>query len=106
MHLIALGLKKKYPKLKWIADFRDPWSELDLLDEFNLTKSSRTKYQKLEREVLDNTDVCLTVSETWVDSFKRLGSRNVKLITMDLMKMISMYYRRRVILLLLGILDY
>ncbi len=81
MHLIALGLKKKNPKLKWIADFRDPWSELDLLDEFNLTKSSRTKYQKLEREVLDNTDVCLTVSETWVDSFKRLGSRNVKLIT-------------------------
>ena len=24
---------------------------------------------------------CLTVSETWVDSFKELGSRNVKLIT-------------------------
>ena len=81
MHLIALGLKKKNPKLKWIADFRDPWSELDLLDEFNLTRRSRTKYQKLEREVLDNSDVCLTVSESWVDSFKRLGSKNVKLIT-------------------------
>ena len=81
MHLIALGLKKKNPKLKWIADFRDPWSELDLLDEFNLSKRSRIKYQKLEREVLDNSDVCLTVSETWVDSFKRLGSKNVKLIT-------------------------
>lgn len=81
MHLIALGLKKKNPKLKWIADFRDPWSELDLLDEFNLSRRSRIKYQKLEREVLDNSDVCLTVSETWVDSFKRLGSKNVKLIT-------------------------
>ena len=81
MHLIALGLKKKNPNLKWIADFRDPWSELDLLDEFNLTRRSRSKYQKLEREVLYNSDVCLTVSETWLDSFKRLGSRNVKLIT-------------------------
>lgn len=81
MHLIALGLKKKNPKLKWIADFRDPWSELDLLDEFNLSGRSRIKHQKLEREVLDNSDVCLTVSETWVDSFKRLGSKNVKLIT-------------------------
>ena len=81
MHLIALGLKKKNPKLKWIADFRDPFSELDLLDEFNLTRRSRNKYQQLEKEVLDNSDVCLTVSETWVDSFKRLGSKNVKLIT-------------------------
>ena len=81
MHLIALGLKKKNPKLKWIADFRDPFSELDLLDEFNLTRRSRNKYQQLEKEVLDNSDVCLTVSETWVDSFKQLGSKNVKLIT-------------------------
>ncbi|MBT5354180.1 MAG: glycosyl transferase family 1, partial [Flavobacteriales bacterium] len=28
MHLIALGLKKKNVDLKWVADFRDPWSEL------------------------------------------------------------------------------
>ena len=40
-----------------MADFRDPWSELDLLDEFNLSRRSRIKYQKLEREVLDNSDV-------------------------------------------------
>ena len=81
MHLIALGLKKMNPKLKWISDFRDPWSEIDLLNEFYLTKKSRLKYKKLEKEVLDNSDVCLTVSETWVDSFKELGSSNVKLIT-------------------------
>ena len=57
MHLIALGLKKMNPKLKWIADFRDPWSEIDLLNEFYLTKNSRLKYKKLEKEVLDNSDV-------------------------------------------------
>ena len=56
MHLIALGLKKMNPKLKWI-DFRDPWSEIDLLNEFYLTKNSRLKYKKLEKEVLDNSDV-------------------------------------------------
>ena len=81
MHLIALGLKKRNSKLKWIADFRDPWSELDLLDEFRLTKKSRAKHKKLEKEVLVFSDICLTVSETWVESFKRLGSSNVKLIT-------------------------
>ncbi|MBT3418545.1 MAG: glycosyltransferase, partial [Flavobacteriales bacterium] len=35
----------------------------------------------LEKEVLQNSDVCLTVSETWVESFKDLGSNNVKLVT-------------------------
>ena len=81
MHLIALGLKKKNPDLKWVADFRDPWSELDLLEEFHLTKKSKQKYRKLEKEVLENADVTLTVSESWVKSFKSLGSSNVKLIT-------------------------
>ena len=80
MHLIALGLKKRLPNLKWIADFRDPWSELDLLEDFKLSQKSRTKYQELEREVLESADTTLTVSETWVDSFKILGSSNVKLI--------------------------
>ena len=81
MHLIALGLKKHNLDLKWIADFRDPWSELDLLNDFHLTKKSKQKYRKLEKEVLQNSDVCLTVSETWVESFKDLGSNNVKLVT-------------------------
>jgi len=81
MHLIALGLKKRLPNLKWIADFRDPWSELDLLEDFKLSQKSRKKYQELEREVLESADTTLTVSEAWVESFKRLGSSNVQLIT-------------------------
>ena len=81
MHLIGLGLKKEMPNLKWITDFRDPWSELDLLDEFYLSKSSRKKHQDLEKKVLQMNDLTLTVSETWQEDFKRLGSSNVELIT-------------------------
>jgi len=81
MHLIGLGLKKLLPNLKWIADFRDPWSELDLLDEFHLSNSSRKKHQALEKQVLQNADVTLTVSETWVKDLKRLGANRVELIT-------------------------
>ena len=81
MHLISLGLKKYNPDLKWIADFRDPWSNLDLLDEFHLTKRSRKKHVYLENQVLLNADITLTVSETWKRSFLNLGSDNVKLIT-------------------------
>ena len=81
MHLIGLGLKKAMPNLKWIADFRDPWSELDLLDEFHLSSSSTKKHKDLEKEVLQTADVALTVSETWVEDLKRLGGGRVELIT-------------------------
>jgi glycosyltransferase involved in cell wall biosynthesis len=81
MHLIGLGLKKEMPNLKWIADFRDPWSELDLLDEFHLSNNSRKKHKNLEKEVLQTADVTLTVSETWVEDLKHLGASRVELIT-------------------------
>jgi len=81
MHLIALGLKKEMPSLKWIADFRDPWSELDLLDEFHLSNNSRKKHKNLEKEVLQTADLTLTVSETWVKDLKKLGGSRVELIT-------------------------
>ena len=81
MHLIGLGLKKAMPNLKWVADFRDPWSEMDLLDEFHVSSFSRIKHQKFEREVLETADVTLTVSETWVEDLKRLGGKRVELIT-------------------------
>ena len=81
MHLIGLGLKKIIPNLKWIADFRDPWSELDLLNEFQLNNSSRKKHKDLEKEVLQTADVTLTVSETWAYDLERLGANKVKLIT-------------------------
>ena len=31
MHLIGLGLKKKFKDIQWVADFRDPWSDMDYL---------------------------------------------------------------------------
>ena len=81
MHLIGLGLKRALPQLKWVVDFRDPWSELDLLDDFHLSNSTRRKHQRLEKEVLQTADLTLTVSESWVKDLRRLGSDNVELIT-------------------------
>ena len=42
MHLIGLALKRR-TNLPWIADFRDPWSKLDLLDDYNISARSRKK---------------------------------------------------------------
>lgn len=81
MHLIALGLKKENKNLKWIADFRDPWSKLDLLDNFHLSYFAKNKNKLLEKNVLFKANLILTVSEKWKDDFKKLGANNVKVIT-------------------------
>ena len=51
------------------------------MNDFYLSNSTRKKHQKLEKEVLQNADVTLTVSETWVKDLKRLGATRVELIT-------------------------
>ena len=81
MHLIGLGIKKRFNQIKWIADFRDPWSKLDMLNDFHLTKRTRFKHIQLEKQVLENSDLVLTVSEKWAKDFKNLGASNVKIIT-------------------------
>ncbi len=67
MHLIGLGLKKSNPKLKWIADFRDPWSKFDFLDNFDLSESAKKKQSDLESEVLNFADRVVTVSPSLGD---------------------------------------
>ena len=81
MHLIALKLKAKFKNIKWIADFRDPWSKLDILDDFNLTKRSLEKHKMLELKVLKNASLVLTVGERWANDFIKLGAKNVEIIT-------------------------
>ena len=61
MHLIGLGLKRELG-LPWIADFRDPWSDWDVLDLLNVSDSSRRLHKRLEYEVATNADSLLTVS--------------------------------------------
>jgi glycosyltransferase involved in cell wall biosynthesis len=81
IHLIGLRLKKKYPALKWIADFRDPWSEWDLLDTLSLTSFARKRHRTLERRVLQNADRAITIAPYHVKRFELSGGRKVDLIT-------------------------
>jgi hypothetical protein len=60
MHLIAQGIKEK-TGVKWIADFRDPWSGVYYLKDMKLSKSSFQKHLKMEKSVLLNCDIITTV---------------------------------------------
>ena len=63
MHLIGLKLKKQLG-IKWIADFRDPWTEIDYFHQLPLTKKALKKHHYLEKEVLKNADSVLVVGDT------------------------------------------
>ena len=68
MHLAGMKLKKD-SGIKWIADFRDPWSNFfqnKLLNELNLTIK---KHEKAEADVLKNCDGVFTTSESLKSKF-------------------------------------
>ena len=79
MHLIAMKLKTSLG-IPWIADFRDPWTEIDYYDKLMLTSRSDRKHHRLEHEVLTQADKVVTVSPDWARSLGRLGNRNVRVI--------------------------
>jgi len=74
MHLIGLNLKKKFPDLKWIADFRDPWTEISYYKHLKLTKKSDKKHRQLESEVFKTADITLATSYTDAENFRKNGA--------------------------------
>jgi glycosyltransferase involved in cell wall biosynthesis len=75
MHLIAMKLKEALD-IPWVADFRDPWTEIDYYKELHLTHCSDRKHHRLEHEVLTKADKVVTVSPNWAARLDRLGANN------------------------------
>lgn len=73
MHLIAMKLKEALG-LPWIADFRDPWTEIDYYSELHLTRWADRKHHRLEHEVLSKADKVVTVSNDWARRLNNLGT--------------------------------
>ena len=74
LHLIGLGLKKKMPNLKWIADFRDPWTEISYYKHLKLTKFADKKHRNLEEQVFRNADITLATSYSDAENFRKKGA--------------------------------
>jgi glycosyltransferase involved in cell wall biosynthesis len=81
IHLIGLKLKRKNPSLKWLADFRDPWSEWGLLDSLRVGALAKNSHRRLEKKVLQAADEVITITPFYVKQFERLSGRKVKLLT-------------------------
>lgn len=80
-HLIALNLKKSFPETKWIADFRDPWTNIDFYRDLRLTSMADALHHKMERKVLQSADVVFTVGDVMSEEFRQMGAQNVYTLT-------------------------
>ncbi len=81
MHLIGLELKKKYPDLKWIADFRDPWTQISYHSELKLTKNSEKKHKELEKSVIKTADCVLATSFSDAENYTKIGAVKTEVVT-------------------------
>lgn len=79
VHLIGQKLKQK-THIKWLADFRDPWTEIDYFHQLPLTKKSLKKHNKLEKEVLSNADLVTVVGNTMREKYQ-VHNSNCKVIS-------------------------
>jgi len=59
-HLVGLKLKSEF-SIPWLADFRDPWTDLYYNRFLYRTRFALNKDKKMEQEVLNKADLVLTV---------------------------------------------
>jgi len=79
-HLIAFNVTREN-NIPWIADFRDPWTNIDFYHKLMLTGWADNKHKKLELKVLKNANAIVTVSWSWAKDFEKLINRKIDVIT-------------------------
>ncbi|MBO4446998.1 MAG: glycosyl transferase family 1 [Bacteroidales bacterium] len=86
MHLIARNLMRELRKQglscpKWIADFRDPWTRMFYFKHLELGNRALKKHYEMEKSVLDEADIVISVSPPVRDEFAAMTDTPVELIT-------------------------
>ena len=79
LHLIGLKLKQIL-NIKWLADFRDPWTQIDYFHKLPFNKRALKKHYQLEKEVATKADDVLVIGTHMQQYFSQFNSQ-VKVIT-------------------------
>ena len=80
MHLIARALHKKF-NIPWVADFRDPWTDIDFYKDLKLTRCADKKHHRLERQVLTEATRVVTIGWDCAKGLENHGAKDVAVIT-------------------------
>ena len=73
-------LLKKLHKIPWIADFQDPWTQVDYYKYFKISSLANRLHKKMERQIFNNADLITIVSNSWKSDLKSIGAKKVEVI--------------------------
>lgn len=80
MHIIAMKVSE-YLKLPWVADFRDPWTNIDFYKDLKLTSWADSRHHNMEKKVLSKASAVISISPSMADDFNKILKRNYDIIT-------------------------
>lgn len=82
IHLIGLKLKKYFDKkIIWVADFRDPWSEIYYIEVLKPPQLALNKIKKYEYKTLTNADIITVTANDLANKFKKISNNiNIQVI--------------------------
>ncbi len=63
--------------LPWLADFQDPWSQVDYLPKYKLTKLAWYIHRKMEQQVFKNADKITSASPGFTAQLESIGAKGV-----------------------------
>jgi glycosyltransferase involved in cell wall biosynthesis len=76
LHVIGLKLKRQLgEKLTWVADFRDPWTEIEFYEKMMLSRWADRKHRSLEKAVLREADAEVKATYYWIPKDRELGAK-------------------------------
>jgi hypothetical protein len=80
LHVIGLQLKQQLG-VKWLADFRDPWTTIGYHKQLKLTIASQKKHLEFEHTVLNSADQIIVTSQNTKKEFQLKTKRPIEVIT-------------------------
>lgn len=80
MHMIALKVTQQ-TGIKWVADFRDPWTNIDYYKDLMLSASADKLHHQMEEDVVTKADEVIVVGNTMKQEFESQFNRKIHVIT-------------------------
>lgn len=77
----VIGCKvSKLTNIPWLADFQDPWTQVDYYKLFKIKKKADSKHKQLEQDTFSVSKKITIASPTWKVDLESIGAKNVDVI--------------------------
>lgn len=76
---IGYKLAKK-TGISWLADFQDPWTQVDYYKMFKIQRLADRKHKRMEQKVFRQADKITIVSSSWARDLEKIGAKNVSVV--------------------------